>query len=141
MKKAEETKGMLLQFLNQETNQWLDCRYNFYRSSQSYELTKGWSKYAKANFLKEKDVIKFCECSKEMGECDERYIMIEIVKWGEEEKREELTEGDNGESCFSEKGVWLFGVLIGRKICGRRSDEFGTYCNFYLDPAIWNYDY
>lgn len=85
--KAEETKGMLLRFLNQETNQWLDCRYNFYRSSQSYVLTKGWSKYAKANFLKEKDVIKFCECSKEMGECDERYIMIEIVKWGEEEKR------------------------------------------------------
>lgn len=119
VKKAEKAKGLLLRFLDRKTNKWLDFRYSFYRSSQSYVLSTGWSRYVKANFLKEKDVIKFYECVKNVGEFEERYIMVDVLRWGEGErelkgvKRKEIEIEPIMEMDQKEKGVWLFGVLIG----------------------------
>ncbi|CAF1704091.1 unnamed protein product [Brassica oleracea] len=51
-------KGMLLSFEDESGKSW-KFRYSYWNSSQSYVLTKGWSKYVKDKHLDAGDVVFF----------------------------------------------------------------------------------
>ncbi|CAH8323330.1 unnamed protein product [Eruca vesicaria subsp. sativa] len=51
-------KGMLLSFEDESGRSW-KFRYSYWNSSQSYVLTKGWSKYVKDKHLEAGDVVFF----------------------------------------------------------------------------------
>ncbi|XP_058091390.1 AP2/ERF and B3 domain-containing transcription repressor RAV2-like [Magnolia sinica] len=52
------TKGVLLNFEDAEAKVWR-FRYSYWNSSQSYVLTKGWSRFVKEKGLKAGDVVTF----------------------------------------------------------------------------------
>ncbi|XP_039000250.1 B3 domain-containing protein At2g36080-like isoform X2 [Hibiscus syriacus] len=51
-------KGLLLSFEDESGKRWC-FRYSYWNSSQSYVLTKGWSRYVKENKLDAGDVVLF----------------------------------------------------------------------------------
>ncbi|KAJ0235248.1 B3 domain-containing protein [Hirschfeldia incana] len=53
-----DEKGMLLSF-EDESGKWWRFRYSYWNSSQSYVLTKGWSRYVKDKHLDPGDVVFF----------------------------------------------------------------------------------
>lgn len=55
---SEETKGLLLSFEDESGKCWR-FRYSYWNSSQSYVLTKGWSRYVKDKRLDAGDVVLF----------------------------------------------------------------------------------
>lgn len=55
---AGTTKGVLLNFEDVNRKVWR-FRYSYWNSSQSYVLTKGWSRFVKENRLKAGDVVSF----------------------------------------------------------------------------------
>uniref|UniRef100_A0A7C9E5P2 AP2/ERF and B3 domain-containing protein n=1 Tax=Opuntia streptacantha TaxID=393608 RepID=A0A7C9E5P2_OPUST len=55
---AGTTKGILLNFEDVNRKVWR-FRYSYWNSSQSYVLTKGWSRFVKENRLKAGDVVSF----------------------------------------------------------------------------------
>ncbi|KAL5060322.1 hypothetical protein RYX36_031926 [Vicia faba] len=55
---SEETKGLLLSFDDESGKCWR-FRYSYWNSSQSYVLTKGWSRYVKDKRLDAGDVVLF----------------------------------------------------------------------------------
>ncbi|XP_047326058.1 AP2/ERF and B3 domain-containing transcription factor At1g51120-like [Impatiens glandulifera] len=56
--RADET---ILTFLDMKMRTWR-FRYCYWKSSQSYVLTKGWNRFVKENKLKEKDMVVFSSC-------------------------------------------------------------------------------
>ncbi|XP_012569530.1 B3 domain-containing protein At2g36080-like isoform X2 [Cicer arietinum] len=55
---SEEIKGLLLSFEDESGKCWR-FRYSYWNSSQSYVLTKGWSRYVKDKRLDAGDVVLF----------------------------------------------------------------------------------
>lgn len=55
---SSSDKGMLLSF-EDESGKWWRFRYSYWNSSQSYVLTKGWSRYVKDKQLDPGDVVFF----------------------------------------------------------------------------------
>ncbi|KAI9076404.1 hypothetical protein K1719_028519 [Acacia pycnantha] len=55
---AGDTKGVLLSFEDESGKFWR-FRYSYWNSSQSYVLTKGWSRYVKDKRLDAGDVVSF----------------------------------------------------------------------------------
>ncbi|KAK2418482.1 AP2/B3 transcriptional factor family protein [Trifolium repens] len=55
---SEEVKGLLLSFEDESGKCWR-FRYSYWNSSQSYVLTKGWSRYVKDKRLDAGDVVLF----------------------------------------------------------------------------------
>ncbi|KAL6010785.1 regulator of (H+)-ATPase in vacuolar membrane [Asimina triloba] len=55
---AAATKGLLLNFEDADGKVWR-FRYSYWNSSQSYVLTKGWSRFVKEKGLKAGDVVSF----------------------------------------------------------------------------------
>lgn len=67
---AEQQKGMLLCF-EDETGKLWRFRYSYWNSSQSYVLTKGWSRYVKEKHLDAGDVVLF---ERHMLDCERMFI-------------------------------------------------------------------
>nr|XP_043623830.1 B3 domain-containing protein At2g36080-like [Erigeron canadensis] len=67
---AEQQKGVLLSFEDESGKQW-KFRYSYWNSSQSYVLTKGWSKYVKEKQLDAGDVVLF---ERHMLDCHRMFI-------------------------------------------------------------------
>ncbi|KAK9062422.1 hypothetical protein SSX86_019608 [Deinandra increscens subsp. villosa] len=59
---VDHTKGLLLSFEDETGKAWR-FRYSYWNSSQSYVLTKGWSRYVKEKRLDAGDVVLFERCS------------------------------------------------------------------------------
>ncbi|MED6171733.1 hypothetical protein PIB30_043536 [Stylosanthes scabra] len=55
---SADGKGLLLNFEDHSGKRWR-FRYSYWSSSQSYVLTKGWSRYVKENHLAAGDVVLF----------------------------------------------------------------------------------
>jgi len=58
---VDQQKGLLLNFEDEAGKQWR-YRYSYWNSSQSYVLTKGWSRYVKEKRLDAGDVVLFERC-------------------------------------------------------------------------------
>ncbi|KAK1410967.1 hypothetical protein QVD17_37510 [Tagetes erecta] len=58
---VDQQKGLLLNFEDEAGKQWR-FRYSYWNSSQSYVLTKGWSRYVKEKRLDAGDVVLFERC-------------------------------------------------------------------------------
>ncbi|KAJ3692358.1 hypothetical protein LUZ60_012708 [Juncus effusus] len=56
-----DNKGMLMNFEDGEGKVWR-FRYSYWNSSQSYVLTKGWSRFVKEKGLNPGDVVSFWKC-------------------------------------------------------------------------------
>lgn len=56
------SKGVLLNFEDMNGKVWR-FRYSYWNSSQSYVLTKGWSRYVKEKKLKAGDIVSFKRCT------------------------------------------------------------------------------
>ncbi|KAJ7562819.1 hypothetical protein O6H91_03G085200 [Diphasiastrum complanatum] len=65
---AANEKGLLLSFEDGNGKVWR-FRYSYWNSSQSYVLTKGWSRFVKEKKLDAGDIVSF-----ERGPCKELYI-------------------------------------------------------------------
>lgn len=50
-----------LVFLDENNKEW-EFRYSFWKSSQSYVLTRGWSRFVKEKQLQAKDIVSFQRC-------------------------------------------------------------------------------
>ncbi|XP_004236999.1 AP2/ERF and B3 domain-containing transcription factor RAV1 [Solanum lycopersicum] len=61
-KNDNTSKGVLLNFEDMNGKMWR-FRYSYWNSSQSYVLTKGWSRYVKEKKLKAGDIVSFKRCS------------------------------------------------------------------------------
>ncbi|PWA63945.1 B3 domain-containing protein [Artemisia annua] len=68
--KDQLRKGLLLTFEDELGKLWR-FRYSYWNSSQSYVLTKGWSKYVKDKRLDAGDVVLF---EKHVLDCDRMFI-------------------------------------------------------------------
>jgi B3 DNA binding domain len=67
-------KGLLLNFEDESGKAWR-FRYSYWTSSQSYVLTKGWSRYVKEKRLETGDVVYFERIHAVAGAGDRLYIM------------------------------------------------------------------
>ncbi|XP_057827018.2 putative AP2/ERF and B3 domain-containing protein Os01g0140700 [Cryptomeria japonica] len=56
-------KDESLVFLDVENNKEWEFRYSFWKSSQSYVLTRGWSKFVKEKILEAGDIVSFQRCN------------------------------------------------------------------------------
>ncbi|KAK7390705.1 hypothetical protein VNO78_18728 [Psophocarpus tetragonolobus] len=95
-------------------------RYCYWKSSQSYVLTRGWNRFVKDKKLKAKDVIAFSMGCRKGGE-GEAFAFIHVIY--NDAAAEEISKGDdklvlgNHALCSEEdgkaqKGLRLFGVSI-----------------------------
>ncbi|XP_020246232.1 LOW QUALITY PROTEIN: B3 domain-containing protein Os11g0156000-like [Asparagus officinalis] len=66
-------KGLLLSFEDESGKSW-NFRYSYWTSSQSYVLTKGWSRYVKEKKLDAGDVVLFERCRLGSRSDDRLYI-------------------------------------------------------------------
>ncbi|KAL8246444.1 hypothetical protein R6Q59_007660 [Mikania micrantha] len=67
---GDQQKGLLLSFEDETGKPW-QFRYSYWNSSQSYVLTKGWSRYVKENRLDAGDVVLF---ERHRFDCDRLFI-------------------------------------------------------------------
>ncbi|KAI3867224.1 hypothetical protein MKW98_001658 [Papaver atlanticum] len=81
--KEEKHPGVIddiqLSFFDREMKRWT-FRYCYWRSSQSYVFTRGWSRFVKDKKLEAKDVVTFYKCQKEQ----KAYYMIDVEPNGSE---------------------------------------------------------
>ncbi|KAG8093615.1 hypothetical protein GUJ93_ZPchr0012g20407 [Zizania palustris] len=66
-------KGLLLSFEDESGKPWR-FRYSYWTSSQSYVLTKGWSRYVKEKHLDAGDVVRFERVRAGLGTGDRLFI-------------------------------------------------------------------
>jgi hypothetical protein len=75
--KAANEKGLMLSFEDRGGKLWR-FRYSYWHSSQSYVMTKGWSKFVKEKRLDAGDTVSFCSST-----ADATRLFIEVPKkWG-----------------------------------------------------------
>ncbi|KAJ3692359.1 hypothetical protein LUZ60_012709 [Juncus effusus] len=108
-----DPKGVLINFEDGEGKMWR-FRYSYWKSSQSYVLTKGWSRFVKEKGLKAGDVVSFWKISGLAGltefliDCKilkkENYVHSFVGKLVELH--------DNYDDCGDKLTVRLFGVNI-----------------------------
>ncbi|KAG8055773.1 hypothetical protein GUJ93_ZPchr0001g32305 [Zizania palustris] len=73
-----ESKGVLLNFEDAAGKVWR-FRYSYWNSSQSYVLTKGWSRFVKENGLNAGDVVGFYRSSASAGGEGKLFIDCKVV--------------------------------------------------------------
>ncbi|GAB2297063.1 RAVE (Rav1p, Rav2p, Skp1p) complex subunit [Dionaea muscipula] len=76
---SSTSKGMLLNFEDAQEKVWR-FRYSYWNSSQSYVLTKGWSRFVKERNLKAGDIVSF---QKLTGSDKKLYIDVWSSKTGQ----------------------------------------------------------
>ncbi|GAB2262417.1 hypothetical protein Droror1_Dr00003414 [Drosera rotundifolia] len=64
---ASSSKGILMNFEDDSDGKVWRFRYSYWNSSQSYVLTKGWSRFVKEKKLKAGDIVSFMRSSNGMG--------------------------------------------------------------------------
>ncbi|OEL37843.1 AP2/ERF and B3 domain-containing protein [Dichanthelium oligosanthes] len=72
-----ETKGVLLNFEDAEGKVWR-FRYSYWNSSQSYVLTKGWSRFVKEKGLQAGDVVGFYRSAPAAGADSKLFIACKL---------------------------------------------------------------
>ncbi|XP_062183230.1 AP2/ERF and B3 domain-containing protein Os01g0141000-like [Phragmites australis] len=105
LKRAPETatgKGVLLNFEDGEGKVWR-FRYSYWNSSQSYVLTKGWSRFVRENDIQAGDTVAFSRST--YG--PEKQLLIDYRK-----KPEKQDEGTADAITVEARVVKLFGVDI-----------------------------
>jgi RAV-like factor len=73
---AGETKGVLLNFEDAAGKVWR-FRYSYWNSSQSYVLTKGWSRFVKEKGLRAGDLVGFYRSASSSGAADTTKLFID----------------------------------------------------------------
>lgn len=88
-----------LVFFDKTMRSW-KFRYCYWKSSQSFVFTRGWSRFVRENQLKANDTITFymCEC-KEGAKEAQPFLMIDVNRGGEENSG--LLEGANQKAIQS----------------------------------------
>ncbi|KAJ1690718.1 hypothetical protein LUZ63_014873 [Rhynchospora breviuscula] len=110
-KGEESNKGVLLNFEDAEGKVWR-FRYSYWNSSQSYVLTKGWSRFVKEKGLNPGDVVSFWRY---FDGSDMMQLLIDCknVQPGEEFAASSSSDVQMNESEENDdQGVRLFGVNI-----------------------------
>ncbi|KAL5205604.1 hypothetical protein ABZP36_033813 [Zizania latifolia] len=69
-----DEKGLLLSFEDDDSDKPWRFRYSYWTSSQSYVLTKGWSRYVKEKHLDAGDVVHFERVRGRLGTGDRLFI-------------------------------------------------------------------
>ncbi|XP_072961856.1 putative AP2/ERF and B3 domain-containing protein Os01g0140700 [Typha angustifolia] len=103
----QASKGVLLLFEDGCGKVWR-FRYSYWNSSQSYVLTKGWSRFVKEKNLKARDVISFWKSSNGT----EKQLFIDCKPCAVVDRHVH--------------GVRLFGVNISDQVSGGNDDESGS---------------
>ncbi|KAJ4917698.1 AP2/ERF and B3 domain-containing transcription factor [Raphanus sativus] len=116
-------------FYDRAMRQW-KFRYCYWRSSQSFVLTRGWIGFVKEKSLQEKDVIVFYTCKTLEGGQSKNFLMIDVhcssddgsAVRDDEEGNETVRNSSEGEvktegeeetkSVENKEGFMLFGVRI-----------------------------
>ncbi|XP_010230438.2 putative AP2/ERF and B3 domain-containing protein Os01g0140700 isoform X2 [Brachypodium distachyon] len=113
--KTTGSKGVLLNFEDGEGKVWR-FRYSYWNSSQSYVLTKGWSRFVREKGLAAGDTIVFSCASAAYGNGDQRQLFIDYRKMA--------TTSNKDDAMESHSVVKLFGVdIAGGQGGGDRSAE------------------
>ncbi|EPS68925.1 hypothetical protein M569_05842, partial [Genlisea aurea] len=73
---ASESKGLLLTFRDPAGKSWR-FRYSYWNSSQSYVMTKGWSRFVKDKKLDAGDVVSFHRAAKDHRNRSDRLLFID----------------------------------------------------------------
>ncbi|KAG2587093.1 AP2/ERF and B3 domain-containing protein Os01g0141000-like [Panicum virgatum] len=115
LKRAPEEKttgkGVLLNFEDGEGKVWR-FRYSYWKSSQSYVLTKGWSRFVREKGLRAGDTVAFSQSV--YGQQDNNQLLINYRKT----PRKQQDEGPDDAIAAEARSIKLFGVDItggGRK--------------------------
>ncbi|KAJ4840970.1 hypothetical protein Tsubulata_018165 [Turnera subulata] len=75
----DKVDDIQLTFYDKSMKLW-KFRYCYWKSSQSYVFTRGWSRFVKANKLNSKDVVTFSLCeSRENAEATQTFYMIDVI--------------------------------------------------------------
>uniref|UniRef100_A0A453J2P1 AP2/ERF and B3 domain-containing protein n=2 Tax=Aegilops tauschii subsp. strangulata TaxID=200361 RepID=A0A453J2P1_AEGTS len=99
-------KGLLLNFEDGQGKVWR-FRYSYWNSSQSYVLTKGWSRFVREKGLRAGDTVTFSRSAYVMNDTDEQLF----IDYKQSNKNEEAADAAKNESGHA--AVKLFGVDIG----------------------------
>ncbi|KAL6847880.1 hypothetical protein ACP4OV_022008 [Aristida adscensionis] len=122
LKRSPETtaagKGVLLNFEDGEGKVWR-FRYSYWNSSQSYVLTKGWSRFVREKGLRAGDTVAFSRSA-----CGpDKQLLIDYRKTMPKQQ-------DDNDGAVDARAVRLFGVDIAR---GGREDGDEGHGEFLID--------
>ena len=113
---AATGKGVLLNFEDGEGKVWR-FRYSYWTSSQSYVLSRGWSRFVREKGLAAGDTVAFSQAAITYGETMDvkRRMLIECRK---QKRRDGGCSGNDGGDCpdGGERVVRLFGANIAAAI-------------------------
>uniref|UniRef100_M8BME0 Uncharacterized protein n=1 Tax=Aegilops tauschii TaxID=37682 RepID=M8BME0_AEGTA len=106
-------KGVLLNFEDGEGKVWR-FRYSYWNSSQSYVLTKGWSRFVKETGLRAGDTVAFYRSA--YGNDTEDQLFIDYKKMNKNDGAADAAVSDENET--GHVAVKLFGVDIAGGMAG-----------------------
>lgn len=116
----DSNNGMLLNFEDAEGKVWR-FRYSYWNSSQSYVLTKGWSRFVKEKGLNPGDVVSFWRYF-DGSDMMQLLIDCKVVQPGEVSAVSSSSNAHMNESEDNDdQGVRLFGVNIANTQAGSSS--------------------
>uniref|UniRef100_A0A0E0JDV1 AP2/ERF and B3 domain-containing protein n=1 Tax=Oryza punctata TaxID=4537 RepID=A0A0E0JDV1_ORYPU len=98
-------KGVLLNFEDGDGKVWR-FRYSYWNSSQSYVLTKGWSRFVREKGLRPGDTVAFSQSAAAWG--TEKHLLIDCKKM----ERNKATDAIAAIAADDARVVKLFGVDI-----------------------------
>ncbi|URD84875.1 hypothetical protein MUK42_02478 [Musa troglodytarum] len=109
---AETADEVQVEFVDREDRPWT-FRYCYWKSSQSYVLTKGWNKFVKEKRLRAKDTVAFYRCEESDGH-RRTYCLIDIIRHN----------GGDDRSCGSSRSTsGVIGLGLGFKRKMEKGDE------------------
>ncbi|KAK1309984.1 B3 domain-containing protein [Acorus calamus] len=128
---TSEKGGLTLCFEDESGKQWR-FRYSYWNSSQSYVLTKGWSRYVKEKRLDAGDVVSFGRCRRDRSRLfigwrrrDEAAAAVVGQTQG---RQQQLGWGESAVPQVYSKRLRLFGVNLDYYVTDRTEpDPVRTY--------------
>ncbi|XP_044979846.1 putative AP2/ERF and B3 domain-containing protein Os01g0140700 [Hordeum vulgare subsp. vulgare] len=106
---GSDGKGLLLNFEDGQGKVWR-FRYSYWNSSQSYVLTKGWSRFVQEKGLCAGDTVTFSRSAYVMNDTDEQ-LFIDYKQSSKNDEAADVATADENEA--GHVAVKLFGVDIG----------------------------
>ncbi|XP_039126384.1 B3 domain-containing protein Os03g0120900-like [Dioscorea cayenensis subsp. rotundata] len=79
---SKEVQGLILSFEDRTCKKW-QFRYSYWKSSQSYVITKGWSRFVKEKKLKAGDTVSF---GHRIGLTGDKLLFIDWKRHGTQTK-------------------------------------------------------
>ncbi|KAK8515627.1 hypothetical protein V6N13_139401 [Hibiscus sabdariffa] len=96
-------------------------RYCYWRSSQSFVFTRGWSRFVKEKKLSEKDTVTFYTCESPCGDPNGRNFLIDVSYNGCTDKG-----GKKGNNTVADEENSAVELEFGEKNYGKTSSELNA---------------